>query len=262
IVFLGSIAGYFTLLFIISAFIYLFSKKIHKPEITFSIIYILVGVSTYLLGPTYAQKFLIGSGIFVVITTLYVLKNKVKSNINLLFLLILVTLVLVFAQNFDTYQNFYKQPNGTTSAIVEEDKAIINFFKIYDKECIVVSDPYTQLQIAGFTRFQTASAHYMSIESRKILLAFFKEPNDENFNKISKIDELNNYTNEDICFVYTSRLEEAIKTDQTYWTENIYSYILENNYPIRSTGSLRGYLSSIGYEVIFNNPNFLVFAKD
>lgn len=231
---------------------------------TFSFVFICISISAYLLGPTYANKFLIGFGVFgIYVITEYISKSiKSKSYKLVIFIFIAISIGLNFTLQYKKYEDFYKQDNGDRSVIVKEDDAIKEFFNNYDSKCIVLSDPYTQIIIAGFTDFSTANAQYMELDSRRTLVSFITNPSDETYSKLINITELKPYTNEDICFVYTSRLDEAIKTNQTYWTENIYSYILENNYPIRSTVALRGYLDSIGYKIVFNNPNFIVFAKE
>ncbi len=204
------------------------------------------------------------SGIFGTLMVLYLLRT-IQFNINLKLIIIsllIFSLVFTFTKSFDTYQRFYEQSDGTISVLVREDQNIIDYFNNPEtKNCLVVSDPYTQLNIAGFTEFKTANAHYMKIESRERLFDFVQVPNERTYGDLLEIEELKDFEENEICFVYTSRLAEAKDTDQDFWVQNIYTYILDNDYPLGSTRDLEDFLGSKGFRRAYKDNHFVVFTK-
>ena len=160
--------------FIIST-IYIFLKKKSSTISLFSISYLSLCLIAYFLGPTYANKFFIGSSVFMVFNILILLTDlQLKRFFKILLLLILfLTMLPPYILNFSKYNTFYTQTNGKISSLVLEDKKIIEFLnKNENFNCQILSDPYTQLIVSSQTKYDTAGGQYQELFTRKTLISF------------------------------------------------------------------------------------------
>lgn len=248
------------LLVLIAYFSTLFEKK--KSDMSLTLLsYISLGIIFYFLAPTYANKFTIGIGFFSsLLIVQYLWKLAFKPLIKLLLLLSLIlTYSLNFYVQYNRYQTFYTQEDGTVSAIVEEDLEIVEYIKENNlTNTFIVSDPYTQLVVASLGNLDTAHAQYMSLDTRYALLDYLKDPSVETYEKLLLSPSMP--TREDITILYTSRLERSLRLEDVSWTYNIYSLPLDNSYPI---GILQDNLLKdqrrLGNELIYISDNFILF---
>jgi hypothetical protein len=248
------------LLVLIAYFSTLFEKK--KSDISLTLLaYISFGVILYFLAPTYANKFSIGIGFFSSLLIVhYLWKLAFKPVIKLLlFLALIFSYSLNFYVQYNRYQAFYTQEDGTISAIVQEDLEIIEYIEENNlTDTFIVSDPYTQLIVASLGNLDTAHAQYMSLDTRYALLEYLKNPSVETYEKLLLSPGIP--AREEITILYTSRLERSLRLEDIAWTYNIYSLPLDNSYPI---GILQDNLLKdqrrLGNELIYISDNFILF---
>lgn len=256
--FVINLLGTGLILFIIALVFYFIEKK-HETLITFSVIYILINLSLFFISPTYANKFLIGFGIFSTIIIINYLKEfkftATKSAI------IMICLVIVFLQpfitNYRSYLQFYSQSDGTVSIVNSRDLAFLNKLKEIDRNCTIISDPFTQSLITGYSNYVTAAGQYMSLESRRSLLAFITDPKTNTLASVKSIKEVNG--SKDICFLYSSRLEIGTKPENLNWANNIYILPINNNQVISNTKVKTAITSNKG-TVLYEDSYFQLFS--
>lgn len=260
-IFLLSILNVNTLFLVLSLISYIFRKQKDKWLI-WAVISLLLNLIIYFLGPTYANKFLMGLGVYsgIIITAWLASKRIPRLEKYIFASLILLTAIINFGTQYFDYEKFYGQDSGAYSAFVQEDKPIIDYLNNHQLNCLVISDPYTQIIIAGYTGLPTASAQYMVPDSRKAIQAFDKSPSSQTYKSLTSITELKSYDGE-LCFLYTSRLQESTVLNYDTWTGNIYSYIIDNNYPIKSSPAAVNYLlNNQKGKLMFKNANFYLIA--
>jgi hypothetical protein len=123
-----------------------------------------------------------------------------------------------------------------------------------------VSDPYTQLAIRGNTRFETASAQYQSLETRKAIVNFTIEPNNKTYEKLIEQRDVSNH----FCFLYSSRIASVsryVSISGIPWLNNLYDYEINNNYGIQNQ-SFTDFMLKKGFKVIYSDYNNILFAKE
>ncbi len=258
-----AIFGFNFLLVILGGIHYFTNKSISRSRYSlFAIIYITINLTLFFLGPTYSGKFLIGIGIFSAILIVNYIKDININNRGIILFgaMILLVNIINYSMTFGQYLNFYSHKDGQISALDSKDNNIVNYLKTSPKNCLIVSDPYTQIIIAGLTNNKTADAQYMLTESRRKLVDFYKDPNPNSYQDLHGIKELKGVKN--ICFLYTSRIEEAVKLNNVLWVDNIYSYIVNNNYPIGNSKKLIDFMATRGYQITFQNENFILFENN
>lgn len=248
------------LMLILAFFAEIFERK--KNTKTLSIFaFIAFGLIFFMLAPTYANKFAIGIGFFssfVVIRYLQRLGFKPITKI-LLFILLPILWGLNFFIQYQRYQTFYTQENGTISAIVEEDMELIQYLEENPLiDTLVISDPYTQLMVASLANIDTANAQYMSLETRQNLLSYLTEPNVQTYEQLITSPGVEG--GKDIAIIYSSRIARTLELEDISWTYNIYSLPLNNSHNIQTLDKgLKADLERQGKEIVYISNNFILF---
>jgi hypothetical protein len=246
--------------FLISAIYQLFNKK-SQNILLFSISYVSISLIAYFLGPTYANKFLIGSSIFMtfcIVSTLISLEFKRFFKISLL-LLLFVSMLPVYMLNFSNYNTFYTQNTGKISSFVKEDKELIDFLNGYELQCQIVSDPYTQLIIASQTPYNTAGGQYQELFTREALTQFIQNPNEENYEKLLSSTDIQ----KPFCILLSSRLfSKNMYTNNSNipWLNSMYEYEINNNYGIPQISNIIDFLQAKDFTTYYTDSNFRLFA--
>ncbi len=252
------------LVFVLFSIWYFLKDKNRLRFGMYALVYLFIGISIYVLGPTYANKFLIGLGIFSSILVVnYLIDTRMSIKLyGLVSIMIIVIYIFNFAVNYNTYSEFYSQRDGTVSAVTFEDSKLVNYLNSnFSNSCTIISDPYSQIMVAGLTKNQTAAAQYISPESRQSLYNFINTPSSLTWNSLINIDELKNSNKNNICFLYSSRLEETLKANNTNWLNNTYSLPLNNDYSIKELPKSVEYLQNSGYGTFYKTGNFILLGK-
>ncbi len=183
---------------------------------------ILICLGIYFLAPIFASKFFLGFGFFASLVLISWL-----SNINSKFISASVAtiLILAYAFNFSTQflelTRFLEQSDGTRSALVEKDFELAEYWKKEQPNCLLISDPQTQLTAHSIGEGETIRGMYMTLESRKILAEFVRKSSKENLNNVLEIEEVEEIQHENICIGISQRLIEMGERNRSW--ENIIS---------------------------------------
>jgi hypothetical protein len=223
--------------------------------------FIAFGMMFYFLAPTYANKFAIGLSFFAVMVVIKYLqslgfKPLIKS---LLFAVLILIWGLNFYVQYNRYLTFYTQENGNVSAIVRQDKTIIEYIENNDlSDTFIVSDPYTQLVIASLGNIDTANAQYMQLETREKLMEYLENPNSQTYEELLTSPGIPGGT--EVHILYTSRLERSIELNDYAWLYNIYSLPIDNSYPITVLDEdLLEDQRRLEKQLIYISDNFILF---
>lgn len=223
--------------------------------------FIAFGIIFYFLAPTYANKFAIGLGFFSTILIIkYLWKLGFKPIIKIvLFMLLIPIWGLNYFVQYNRYLTFYTQEDGSSSAIVKEDEAIIEYLNENNlTDRFIISDPYTQIIIASLGNVDTANAQYMDLETRKNLLKYLENPNTETYEDLLTSPGIP--AREDITILYTSRLHRSIELNDQAWLYNIYSLPTNNSYSINKIGEdLIKDQKRLNKDLIYISDNFVLF---
>ncbi len=243
------------------AYISVLIQKRKKEEDLALLSFITFGIIFYFLAPTYANKFGIGLAFFatvLVIKYLWTLGFKPMMKIILFGLLISIWGLNYFVQ-YNRYLKFYTQEDGTASAIVQEDKALIEYLRENRlSDTFIISDPYTQLVAAAFGNIDTVNAQYMPQETRKNFLIYLEDPNPETYEKLLTSPGIPG--GKDITILYTSRIHRSIELDDQAWIYNIYSLPINNSYSINEVGkNLIKDQKRLNKDLIYISDNFILF---
>jgi hypothetical protein len=192
----------------------------------------LTSISIYFLAPTYANKFLIGVGLYTAIVVCDLIFAFVKEQRKLIGTVAVLTLLSLWAfiNNYNAILTFYRTSEQSVSALNEKEFGVVDFFRKADLECVVVTDPFSQIVITGLTRFETAQAQYMNTEYRQIIHSFLQNPTQA---KLSSVLTYPGYEN--ICFVYTYRFEESRVEKIDTWANQLYYYVVNSPKELTST---------------------------
>ena len=214
----------------------------------------------YLLGPIYANKFLIGIGVFAAIFIGHIISNIQRKEFEK-FAFAFYTLILIalsFVTQYRFFLEFYTQSNGETSAIVNKDLALVNYLKGTGLQCNYISDPQTQLTISSLADKTTASGHYMSLDSRRRLFELIKEPTSLRLSNLYSLTEYKNI-NKRLCLVYSARLKQYVETDNQDWTFNIYNYIVDYNKEVNDNDKIAEFLKGKNINTIYKDNYYRVY---
>ncbi len=240
----------------------LFQKQKKSPWYIYSLIYMSLTLCFYLLAPTYANKFLIGSSIFSVILMFKYLKNL---NLKEPVIKVLISLILVcalfpnFVFRYELNLDFYKQNDGIATAVPQVNRKMLKHLKSLEQQnCIFVSDPMTQIQIEGLSNKNTARAQYLLPESRRSIFDFASFSDLESYKNLRDIKELKR---RDMCFVYSSVIHTTVQRNDTNWLFHMFSVPKDNSMPVQET-DVKYFMTDRGYEVTYQDPYFIVFIKN
>lgn len=248
----------FLSIILVLSIVYYFRQKRKNFEILFAIVYICINISVFLLAPTYAGKFLIGFGIFAsFLIANYVKGLKLKPYRELLIIILIIAgLVGTFCLNLSNYLKFYKRENNIVSALAPSDYGLISYLKENNIGCQVISDPYTQIVIAGLTDYQTMNGQYMSLEARESIMKFINEPSINNYSELKS--HLSN-SEESVCFIYSGRLEGSLYEGRTAWVKNIYTLPIRNDYSVMRNNGLRVFMEENQSKILFEDNAYILF---
>jgi hypothetical protein len=243
------------------AYISVLIQKKKKEEDLALLGFITFGIIFYFLAPTYAHKFGIGLAFFatvLIIKYLWALGFKPMMKIILFGLLISIWGLNYFVQ-YNRYLKFYTQEDGTASAIVQEDKALIEYLRENRlSDTFIISDPYTQLVAAALGNIDTVNAQYMPKETRKNFLIYLEDPNPETYEKLLTSPGIPG--GRDITILYSSRIHRSIELDDEAWIYNIYSLPINNSYSINEIGEdLIEDQKRLNKDLIYISDNFILF---
>jgi hypothetical protein len=175
-----------------------------------------------------------------------------------LFMLLIPIWGLNYFVQYSRYLTFYTQEDGTASAIVKEDEAIIEYLtenNLTDR--FIVSDPYTQIIIASLGNIDTVNAQYMPLETRENLLRYLENPSAQTYEQLLTSPGIP--AREDITILYTSRLHRSIELNDQAWLYNVYSLPTNNSYSINEVGK---YLiedqERLNNDLIYISDNFVL----
>ena len=248
------------LLVLIAYFSTLIQKNKDTEDISL-LSFITFGIIFYFLAPTYAHKFAIGLAFFSTILIIkYLWKLGFKPIMKVvLFTLLIVTWGLNYFVQYNRYLKFYTQEDGTTSAIVKEDRAIIDYLKENNlTDTFIISDPYTQLIVASLGNIDTANAQYMPQETRKNFLEYLENPGVDTYEKLLTSPGIPG--GKDISILYTSRIHRSLNLDDRAWIYNIYSLPVSNSYSINKVGeNLLRDQERLDKDLIYISDNFILF---
>ncbi len=238
----------------------LIQKKKKEEDLAF-LSFITFGIIFYFLAPTYAHKFGIGLAFFatvLIIKYLWTLGFKPMMKSILFGLLISIWGLNYFVQ-YNRYLKFYTQEDGTASAIVQEDKALIEYLRENRlSDTFIISDPYTQLVVAALGNIDTVNAQYMPKETRKNFLIYLEDPNPETYEKLLTSPGIPG--GKDITILYSSRIHRSIELDDEAWIYNIYSLPINNSYSINEVGEdLIEDQKRLNKDLIYISDNFILF---
>lgn len=238
----------------------LIQKKKNKEDISL-LGFITFGIIFYFLAPTYAHKFGIGLAFFatvLIIKYLWQLGFKPVMKLVLFGLLISIWGLNYFVQ-YNKYLKFYTQEDGTASAIVQEDKALIEYLRENKlPDTFIISDPYTQLIVAALGNIDTVNAQYMPQKTRQNFLEYLEDPNPETYEKLLTSEGIPG--GEDLNILYTSRIHRSIELDDRAWIYNIYSLPINNSFSINEVGEdLIEDQKRLNKELIYISDNFILF---
>lgn len=213
------------------AIAYLIGKL--KERNTFVLIPIaLISISIYFLAPTYANKFLIGVGLYsalIISDLLFQYIKEIRAQAIASGLLILLTL-FSFINNYNSILTFYKTADSTISALNGKEAGLIKFLRQTEMDCTIVTDPFSQIAITGLTRFETANGQYMDPVYRKIIHNFLQTPTSLNLNTMI---DFPGYSSP--CFIYSYRFEEARVEKFDMWANQLYSYVVISEKTVSSS---------------------------
>jgi hypothetical protein len=208
-------AAWFLLLF--AFFRTLGKKKRSLPELI-GYFGILITLGIFFLSPTFASKFLLGFGFF---SSLLLISwfSDIDFPKRSLQIVLVTALVLAYSLNFSNQflelTRFLEQKDGTRTALVKKDDDLVQFWQISRPDCVLISDPQTQLIIHSIGKGTTARGMYITLESRKKLAEFVREPSQSNLIKVVEIEELDNIKNKEICIGISQRLIEMAERNRT-----------------------------------------------
>lgn len=262
--FLFANLSYFTVLILPLVFFVL--KQKNNSANSFAIVYLLIASSIYLLRPTYANKFIIGGGIFFILLLLNYIKSlKLENSVKiLLILIVLIGLSSNFISNYLEYQTFYEKLDTNHTALNIKNNEIIEYLNLnYSSEqCILISDPVSQIEIVGETAWQTAAAQYMLPESRQAIYNFINNPTDSTYLNLINIQELK--SSNSFCFLYSNKLEQSLVREDTRWLNNIYTYIIDSDLSITESSYLneiQQFLDEKNSEIIYFDDSYALFSS-
>jgi hypothetical protein len=246
--------------FLISAIYHLFSKK--SSNITyFAISYISISLMAYFLGPTYANKFLIGSSVFMTFSILSFL-NDIEFRRWFKFILLtllFLSMLPLYILNFKNYNTFYTQNTGKISSLVEEDIELIDFLNENSINCQILSDPYTQLIIASKTNYDTAGGQYQELFTRQAFIDLIESPNEETYENLLTSTDIQ----EPFCILLSSRLftrGNYVNPSNIPWINSMYEYEIDNSYGIGEISDIIGFLEEKSLTTYYTDSNFRLFV--
>ncbi|MCD4756237.1 hypothetical protein K8R20_01305 [bacterium] len=243
------------------AIVYFLFKKDTSNNVLFSITYLSICLSCYFLGPTYANKFLIGSSVFIVFLIInLIIDLKFKRFLKLLLLFSLfISTIPFYLINYSKYTNFYLQSNGTISALNRNDSHLIQYLKTTDIDCQILSDPYTQIVVTGQTPYDTSGGQYQELFTRKALIEFIRNPSDTTYEELLSSNDIDT----PLCFLLSTRLyssEKYVNKSNISWLNSMYEYEINTNYNIGDFTGLIDFLKTKGYEISYSDEHFQLFT--
>lgn len=237
-----------------------FFYKKKSTTVLFSITYVSFCLICYFLAPTYANKFLIGSSIFLVFNIVSLLNSiELKRWFKFALLISLLFSMLPFYMlNFSNYNTFYTQNRGKISSLVREDAELIDFLQRNKLNCQIVSDPYTQLMVTSQTSYDTAGGQYQELFTRQALINLIENPNEETYEYLLTSTDIK----EPFCILLSSRLFSKsmyVNQNNIPWLNSMYEYQINNNYGVGNISNIIEFLDSKGFTIYYTDSNFRLF---
>ena len=228
---LFNLLGALWLLLIYAFFRVLGKKKRSLPELI-GYFGVLIALGVYFLSPTFASKFLLGFGFF---SSLLLISWFSDINFPRRYLQISIIVIIIsayafnFSNQFLELTRFLEQEDGNRTALVQKDEPFVQFWQKENPDCVLISDPQTQLAIHSLGEGITARGMYMTLNSREKLANFIREPSQRNLIQIVEIEELENIQKEKICIGISQRLIEMAERNRA-WESLISTYQVEHRF--------------------------------
>lgn len=241
------------------ALVRLYFAKKRKFEEYFAFMVILLGAIFYFLGPTFAAKFFLGFGFFGAIIIVEYLKRIKFTNAFIKYgaiMLLIIGLGVNFAQQYYNLLPFLKQSNGFQSAIVHKDEDLIRFWQSTQPECMVLSDPETQIELHSVGEGNSAHGYYMTLPSRKIMSDFISTPSEELLGQFYNFEEVTD-SSTSLCFIMTSRFRELVDGDYP-WANIIYNYKVDQGAELSESDKVLQFMRG-KYSSIYQDPYNVVY---
>jgi hypothetical protein len=259
LIFIAKQYGPLLIPFIFASIYNLLSKKSSNISL-FSVSYVSICLMAYFVGPTYANKFLIGSSVFMMLGIVSFLNSiDFRRWFKLLLLaMILISMIPLYLLNFSRYTTFYTQNTGKISSLVKDDNELIDFLQENSVNCQIVSDPYTQLIIASQTTYDTAGGQYQELNSRESFMNLLEEPNEENYERLLTSTDIE----EPFCILLSSRSfsrKMYVNESNIPWINSMYEYEINNSYGIGEISDIIEFLGVKGFTTYYTDRNFRLF---
>lgn len=238
--------GYTWIIFIPVLLRVAFKQRRTTPE-TIGYIGIVANLSAYFLGPVFAGKFLLGFGLFSSLILISYLK-ELKPKTVWLYFLIAGCLVISYAVNYNLLfrelSSFLSQENGSTTAIVDKDESLVNYWQEQKPQCVLISDPQTQLTIHSLGKGESLRGNYMTLHDRKILIDFISTPRAETLAQLQTMEDLSDpwYKDTEICLGISARLLELASSEHN-WQNYIFTYKVDHFSKLDTSAEVLKFLS-------------------
>jgi len=251
------------LITIASLLLFLFAngKKIDKRSIILSSL-IVLGFLAYLLGPSFAHKFFIGMSFFATVLFISITNNYKRTWIlSVGLVLLFVFQVFSFFNNYEILQTYYKNSDGSSSAISAQDRRLIlGLESSLVDNCFVISDPVSQMNLEAYFDLSSVNGLYVNQSTRLLIDEFSGNPNQSSWDLLLSNVE-NVLEDKDICFVYSARLKE-LERDSPDWTSDLFGFIFDSYTNVWRGDMVSKFFLERNASIIFENNKFLIFRYE
>jgi hypothetical protein len=235
-------------------------------QILLFVSFILIAISSFVIGPTYAHKFFLGISFFSTLVVCLITDQLIKREAikPLIFAFLIYFQFQTYNTSYRNIENHYKGQQQEVSAVSQNDmKFIRNISNTEVNNCFVISDPTTQLNLNAFYLTQSVDGLYMNKLIRHKLHNFAENPNQKNWNDLIEDIEpySNKYQTEQLCFVYTSKLKELVGTSAD-WKTNTLRFIFDSSTRVWTGDEVAKFLlyaNSKPSRLIYADTKFLLF---
>ncbi len=224
--------------------------------------YILLVLSliAYLFAPTYANKFLIGIGIYGALIFLPLLEKINFTKLSTYYLGLFITLIALtnYITGFDRYLSFYKLDTEQTSAVTQMDLNLARDIQSKKIDCLIISDPLTQINLAALANRDTLFGQYMNLQARENLYSLVNSPNNRNLSGLA--EQAKELGSQSICIVNTPRLQSSIIREDNGWTAYLYNNPTDATFlPINE--NLSTFMKENGFTEVLSNETYTLWQK-
>lgn len=221
---------------------------------------LIVSLISYLLAPTYANKFLIGVGLYgaFLLVSLLVDAKFTKLWTYYLGLFTLLISLTNYITGFDAYLSFYKLDTEKVNAVTQTDLEISNEIENKKVDCLIVSDPLTQLNIAALADKDSLYGQYMDINSREHLYNLVNAPLKRDLDVLIK--EARALGANNLCIINTPRLQSSVIRQDKGWTTYLYNNPTDSSF-LPLNDDLNNFMIENGFTPIFLTDSYTLWQR-